>query len=61
MPDADVYQGDQLVAHLDRVREGVRLSFIDGVTLDRGYLASTLPAETITRSELPPFFLNLLS
>lgn len=60
MPDADVYQGDQLVAHLDRVREGVRLSFIDGVTLDRGYLASTLPAETITRSELPPFFLNLL-
>ncbi len=60
MPDADIYQGDRLVAHFDRVRQGVRLSFIEGVMLDRGFLASTLPSETITGSELPAFFLNLL-
>ena len=61
-PAADVYQGDRLVAHLTRSPNGVSLTYVQGVELEHGQLASKL-----TRSDLPvesldlhPFFLNLL-
>lgn len=60
MADADVYQGSQLVGHLDRTPTGIRLSFVEGVSLRYGWLATTLPQETADFVELPPFFLNLL-
>jgi serine/threonine-protein kinase HipA len=60
MPDADVYQGSNPVAHLDRTLNRVQLRFIEGVHLNHGFLATTLPRQTIEGTELPPFFLNLL-
>lgn len=60
MPDADVYQGAELVAHLDRTRQGVRLSFVEGAALKGGRLATTLPKQTVDGPDLPSFFLNLL-
>lgn len=58
--DAAVYQGSQLVGHLERLSTGIRLSFVDGVSLRHGWLATTLPHETNDSPELPAFFLNLL-
>jgi serine/threonine-protein kinase HipA len=60
MATANVYQGSQLVGHLDRLSAGIRLSFVDGVSLRNGWLATTLPHETAEFPDLPPFFLNLL-
>jgi len=60
MPDADVYQGSRLVAHFERTLKGVRLAFVEGAQLDRGFLATTLPQATVEGPDLPPFFLNLL-
>lgn len=60
MADADVYQGSQLVGHLERLSTGIRLSFVEGVALRHGWLATTLPHETADFIDLPPFFLNLL-
>lgn len=58
--EAEVYQGSQLVGHLERLSAGIRLSFVDGVSLPHGWLATTLPHETADFNELPSFFLNLL-
>lgn len=58
--DAAVYQGSQLVGHLERLPTGIRLSFVDGATLLHGWLATTLPHKTAEFIDLPPFFLNLL-
>ncbi len=60
MADADIYQGSQLVGHLERMPNGVRLSFVDGVSLRHDWLATSLPRETADFIDLPPFFLNLL-
>ncbi len=60
MPDADVYQGSTLVAHLERTLSGTRLSFVEGGQLERGFLATTLPFQTWEGADLPSFFLNLL-
>lgn len=60
MPRANVYQGSQLVGHLERQPEGIRLSFVDGISLRHGWLATTVPHESAEFAELPPFFLNLL-
>lgn len=60
MPDADIYQGDQLVGHFERRPTGIRLSFLDGVTLRNGRLATTLPTGTTDFADLPSYFLNLL-
>lgn len=60
MPAADVYQGQNLVAHFERTLAGIRLTFTEGVSLENGFLATTLKAEDVESSDLPPFFLNLL-
>lgn len=60
MPDADVYQGDNTVAHLDRTPAGVRLTFTEDAHLDHGFLATSLPRKTVEGADLAPFFLNLL-
>jgi serine/threonine-protein kinase HipA len=60
MPTADVYQGSNLVAHLDRRLDGVRLEFVPDAPLNNGFLATTLPPRTLESRDLPPFFLNLL-
>ncbi|HSI73254.1 MAG TPA: HipA domain-containing protein [Fimbriimonas sp.] len=60
MPDADIYQGSELVGQLERTLRGSRLTLIDGVTLKHGFLATTVANETLEGVELPPFFLNLL-
>lgn len=61
-PDADVYQGTTLVAHLQRTDGGTALSFVPGVSLENGFLASRLPpqAGSLETIDLHPFFLNLL-
>lgn len=60
MIDADVYQGDNLVAHLQRTPTGIRFSTIETATLQNGWLATQLPTENYESSDLHPFFLNLL-
>lgn len=60
MPVADVYQGERIVAHFDRDREGVRLTFLPDIELARGQLATTIPIQNFLGQELPAFFLNLL-
>ncbi len=60
MPDADIYQGDVLVAHLERTRTGSRLTFVDDVPLQHGFLATSLPPQPLVSTDLPSFFLNLL-
>lgn len=62
MPDSDIYQGTNLVAHFNRVPNGYALEFVPGVSLENGFLATTLkPSESpIESTDLPPFFLNLL-
>jgi serine/threonine-protein kinase HipA len=60
MPDADIYQGPNRVAHFERVHQGLRLTYIDGVSLQNGFLATTLPQQEWVGQDLPPFFLNLL-
>jgi serine/threonine-protein kinase HipA len=60
MPDADVYQGSRVVARLERVAQGVRLSFVPDAQLEHGFLATQVPARDAVSTDLPPFFLNLL-
>lgn len=60
MARADVYQGTQLVAHLERLANGVRLAFREDVSLRHGWLATTLPPQSADFADVPPFFLNLL-
>ena len=61
-PEADVYQGENLVAYIERTNEGTALHFIPGATLRNGCLATTLPyrSEPILSQSLPPYLLNLL-
>ena len=61
-PEADVYQGENLVAHLERTNEGTALHFIPNIDLQNGFLATSIPyqAEPIQSTSLPSFFLNLL-
>lgn len=61
-PDADVYQGDRLVAHLRRIAGGTSLEFLPDVKLERGQLSSRLvySRQPIESADLHPFFLNLL-
>jgi serine/threonine-protein kinase HipA len=61
-PDADVFQGSTLVAHISRTAQGTALSFVPDAELANGFLASTLSRKTepIETPYLHPFFLNLL-
>lgn len=56
--EADVYRGNQLVAHLRRTRTGVALEFVAEVDM----VSHTLPHSTrpVEASPLHAFFMNLL-
>ncbi len=62
MPDADVYQGSRLVAHIERTDTGSALQFLPDVHLDRGMLSTWLRGDAARSeaSDLHPYFLNLL-
>jgi serine/threonine-protein kinase HipA len=66
--EADVYQGDLLVAHVERTRTGSRLVFLPEIVENPpqhpGYFATRIPythepLESVG-DNLPPFLLNLL-
>lgn len=61
-PEADVYQGSNLVAHMARTDGGIALWFIPDARLENGFLASALLPQPalIETHDLHPFFLNLL-
>lgn len=62
--EADVYQGDTLVAHFERTAAGSRLVFAGEAPAQPGYLAWRIPYSSepleSEAANLPPFFLNLL-
>lgn len=60
MIDADVYQGDTLVAHLERTVGGIKFSYVESAPLNRGFLATKLPLKELETPDLHSFFLNLL-
>jgi serine/threonine-protein kinase HipA len=60
MPDADIYQGSQLVGHFEQTLQGIRLTYLDGIELENGMLGVNVPTTNIETKELPTYFLNLL-
>lgn len=59
---ADVYQGTRLVATISRTNLGYRVDLLPHAELNKGRLATSLPASAfpVESAELHPFFLNLL-